>query len=60
MRQGANSLLFLTLIAPGAQSQSLMSVHCDDCLGAKAPVIAVSTTIHAGCECDKAQIHFSF
>jgi hypothetical protein len=60
MQRGANSLLFLTLIAPGAPSQSLTFVHRDDCLGAKAPVIAVSTAIHAGCECDEAQIYFSF
>jgi hypothetical protein len=32
-----------TEIAPGAQLQSLTSVHYDDCLGAKVPVIAVST-----------------
>jgi hypothetical protein len=38
----------------------LTSLHRDDCLGTKAPVIAVSTAIHAGCECDEAQIHFSF
>jgi hypothetical protein len=31
MRRGANSLLFLTLIAPGAQSQSLTLVHRNDC-----------------------------
>jgi hypothetical protein len=60
MQQGANSILFLTLIAPGARLQSLTLVHCDDCLGTKAPVIAVSMAIHAGCECDEAQIHFSF
>jgi hypothetical protein len=60
MQRGANSLLFLTSIAPGARLQSLMAVRCDDCLGAKAPVITVSTAIHAGCECDEAQIHFSF
>ncbi len=60
MQQGANSLLFLTSIAPGARLQSLTLVHSNNCLGAKAPVIAVSTAIHAGCECDKAQIHFSF
>jgi hypothetical protein len=49
-----------TAIAPGTRSQSLTSVHRDDCLGAKAPVIAVSTAIHARCECSEAQIHFSF
>ena len=31
-----------TAIAPCARSKSLMSVHRDDCLGTKAPVIAVS------------------
>ncbi len=60
MGQGANSPLISTLIVPGARSQSLTSVHHGDCLGAKAPVIAVSTAIHASCECDEAQIHFSF
>ncbi len=39
--------------------QSLTSVHHDDCLGANAPVIAVSTAIHAGCESNEAQIHRS-
>jgi hypothetical protein len=49
-----------TAIAPGKRLQSLTLVHCNDCLGAKAPVIAVSTAIHTGSECDEVQIHLFF
>jgi hypothetical protein len=46
-----------TAIALGTQLQNLTLLHRNNCISAKAHIIALSSAYHAGSECNKAQDH---